>query len=267
MNRPPVILSFGGGVNSTALLVGLHERGYVPDLVLFADTGAEKPETYRHVVAVKEWLLDRGGPEILYVQNDGSHGTLEKECLTKKTLPSLAFGWRKCSEKYKHRPMHKYLRHWPRALETWKAGNKVIRLIGYDAEEEHRRVGGSIKEDRWYAYRHPLIDWVWGREDCKEAIRRADLEVPTKSSCYFCPASTKKEIRRLAQQHPNLVKRALAMEELAMPSLRTSKGLGRQWSWASFLSAENAQPGLFPDSTTTPCMCFDGAGRESDESE
>jgi len=39
------VLSFGGGVNSTALLVGLCGRSQAPSLVLFADTGSELPET------------------------------------------------------------------------------------------------------------------------------------------------------------------------------------------------------------------------------
>lgn len=39
------VLSFGGGVNSTALLVGLCSHNKPPSLVLFADTGLELPET------------------------------------------------------------------------------------------------------------------------------------------------------------------------------------------------------------------------------
>jgi len=35
-----IMVSFGGGVNSAALLVGMHERDERPDAILFADTGA-----------------------------------------------------------------------------------------------------------------------------------------------------------------------------------------------------------------------------------
>ena len=34
------IVSYGGGANSTALLVGLHQHRIPVDLILFADTGA-----------------------------------------------------------------------------------------------------------------------------------------------------------------------------------------------------------------------------------
>ena len=40
------MVSYGGGVNSTALLVGLHQHRIPVDLILFADTGAEHPHTY-----------------------------------------------------------------------------------------------------------------------------------------------------------------------------------------------------------------------------
>ena len=33
------MVSYGGGVNSTALLIGLHQHRIPVDLILFADTG------------------------------------------------------------------------------------------------------------------------------------------------------------------------------------------------------------------------------------
>ena len=42
-------VSFGGGTNSTAMLCGMYERGIKPDLLMFADTGSEYPQTYEHV--------------------------------------------------------------------------------------------------------------------------------------------------------------------------------------------------------------------------
>ena len=43
------MVSYGGGVNSTALLVGLHQHRIPVDLILFADTGAEHPHTYAYL--------------------------------------------------------------------------------------------------------------------------------------------------------------------------------------------------------------------------
>ena len=39
------VISYGGGVDSTAMLVGLYQRGVPVDLILFADTGGKLPET------------------------------------------------------------------------------------------------------------------------------------------------------------------------------------------------------------------------------
>ena len=42
------MVSYGGGANSTALLIGLHQHRIPVDLILFADTGAEHPHTYAY---------------------------------------------------------------------------------------------------------------------------------------------------------------------------------------------------------------------------
>ena len=41
----PLVVAYGLGVNSTAMLGEFANRGVRPDLILFADTGGEKPET------------------------------------------------------------------------------------------------------------------------------------------------------------------------------------------------------------------------------
>ena len=43
------IVSFGGGTNSTAMIIGMYRKKIPVDLILFADTGGERPCTYEHV--------------------------------------------------------------------------------------------------------------------------------------------------------------------------------------------------------------------------
>lgn len=50
------IVSFGGGTNSAALIVGLQKNNIPVDLITFADTGAEHPHTYRFIEQMNEWL-------------------------------------------------------------------------------------------------------------------------------------------------------------------------------------------------------------------
>lgn len=52
-----------------------------------------------------------------------------------------------------------------------------------------------------------------------------------KSSCFLCPSMTQQEILYLKKHYPDLFRRAVALEENAMPYLKTVKGLGRNYSW------------------------------------
>ena len=50
------IVSFGGGTNSAALLIGLYKHKIPIDLITFADTGAEHPHTYQFIRQMDKWL-------------------------------------------------------------------------------------------------------------------------------------------------------------------------------------------------------------------
>ena len=47
--RPPVIAAWGMGLDSTAMIIEWIARGRPLDLVLTADTGSERPETYDYL--------------------------------------------------------------------------------------------------------------------------------------------------------------------------------------------------------------------------
>lgn len=238
------VASFGGGVNSTAMLIGMYELGELkPDLILFADTGGEKSETYQHVLAMNDWLHDRHWPRIMTVREE--RFTLEQECLTAHTLPSIVFGMRSCSDKFKIRPQERYLK----ALGI----TEHTKLIGFDANESHRV--GSFPSPR----RYPLIEWGWGREECIAAIRRSGLKIPPKSSCFFCPEMKEQEILSLGRTDPELLKRALAMERNATKLIHI-KGLARTHSWQQVIEFHRDQTTMLmpPRANHIPCMCYDG---------
>ena len=179
------ILCYGGGTNSTALLVECVKRQIEIDLILFADTGGEKPHTYKYLKLFSKWLLKYGMPEITRVQRtniNGSFITLEGYCLQKNQLPSLAYGFKSCSQKHKIQPQDKYLNNWQPAKAAWKRGEKITKLIGYDADEPHRAKSFS---DKKYVLEYPLIDWGMGRDECVKSIEEAGLPLPGKSACFF----------------------------------------------------------------------------------
>lgn len=246
----PVVVSLGGGVNSTAMLVLLLAQGRRPDLILFADTSAELPGTYHHVEHVlPPWLRDHDFPPITHVRGMLQHAsTLEEDCLKRAAMPSLAYGRRACSDHWKVRPQRRYLQDWEPARKAWYDGESVTFLIGYDFSECHRH---PVVATRQYAYEYPLLAAKWTRQRCRDAILTVGLPIPPKSACFFCPAYTKPEVLRLSLRHPDLFERACRIEDIALASGNAAylKGLGRHWSWRSLISADRAQLRLFSETT------------------
>jgi hypothetical protein len=267
----PLVVAYGLGVNSTAMLVEFANRGIRPDLILFADTGGEKPESYRYLPVVQEYLKQVGFPPVVTVQYEpktAPYRTLEGQCLHTGTLPSLAYGGKSCSLKWKRSCSDRYvLRHFPPA-DLVGRGRRVVRAIGFDAGESRRTYagvvkasgldagethrltgaepragepGGKLSREAWldqkvFTYWYPLAsDWGMDRAACERSIRDAGLPVPVKSACWFCPASKKHEIVWLREHHPELLVRALAIEANARPHLKSVVGLGRSFAWADFL--------------------------------
>ena len=93
----PLVVAYGLGVDSTAMLIEFARRGVRPDLILFADTGGEKPETYTYLPVIQEYLARAGFPAVVtvrYAPTRAVYDTLEAQCLHTGTLPSLAYGGR-----------------------------------------------------------------------------------------------------------------------------------------------------------------------------
>jgi hypothetical protein len=269
-----IAVSFGAGVDSSAMLVALKVAGVRPDIITFADTGGEKPSTILHVERMNAVLSAWGWPLIdtcrkVPLASTGYHD-LFGNCWANETLPSLAFGMKSCSIKWKQVPQDQYLKGvtrgpnrcephpvWQRYQET---GQRIVKLIGYDmGRADVRRSKNLPASDADFDYLYPLQILGWERTDCVDAITRvlgADM-VPIKSACFFCPASKPWELFWLAACHPEMLERALDLERRALtgrhsrfdemkfgaswedlvrttdrfPSSATSVGLGRSFAW------------------------------------
>lgn len=231
----PLVVNFGAGVDSTAILVGLvrlHRLGYSaarPDLVLFADTGNELAETYEHVETFSAWLVAQGFPAVTRVsrpdniRTKANYATIVENCLANETLPSEAFNLGSCSMKWKHEPMDAFLRGRKRPYQRgWLDANgydvKPTKLIGYDATESasgKRSKWAKVSETDEAFFAYPLVVWGWSRLDCMEAIRAEGLEVPHKSACALCPNQKPAELAAMRTDNPSLLFRALVVEDVA----------------------------------------------------
>lgn len=240
----PVELAYGVGVDSTALLIEKVGRGERIDLVLTADTGVEKPATYAYLDVIRPWMEARGiRHEIVsYVPKRFKHwppyyGLLEM-CLTNATLPSKSLGGSSCSLKYKKAPQDAFLANWQPAIDAWNRGQRVRRLIGYDAgPRDTLRANHALSiDDPLYDCEYPLRKWGWDRDDCTTRIVAEGLPVPPKSACWLCIANQPQEIRELPRWCLRLI---VLVEARAAPRLHTVEGLWRR--------STKARPGSMTD--------------------
>lgn len=306
-----IIVNYGGGTNSTALLVEAHRRGLRPDVIVFSDTGNEMPHTYAYLETMAAWCARVRFPVIDIVRwerKDGSFITIEESCLAAEDMPSKAYGYAGCTSKWKQQPIDKFIKNHPMVLEAWARGQTLDRWIGYDADEPVRAERAMAKnpqplksstktgkngkpktpkllrklhviQDRlglahtevlgfgaaMVRWRAELLAWDMGREECVAVIERAGLPQPGKSSCFFCPSMKKHEIDWLAEHHPDLLARALRIEDRALARNAESgrvtsiAGLGRNFSWRAYI--EKQAEALAAGEIVEPeCGCYDGGG-------
>lgn len=261
VHRSPVVVNYGGGTNSTALLIEAVNRGIRVDRVVFSDTGSERPETYQYLDTMDAWLLARGYPpieRIRWIRQDGTFVALHDWCFEHDQLPSKAFGYAGCTSKWKQQPIDKHLT-WAFA-KTFESGLVVERWIGYDADEPQRArrmLAKNPHPEKW-RWRAPLVEWDMGRDECVAAIDAAGLPRPGKSSCWMCPSMKKPEIIELGKKHPTLADAALRMEaqwrERNRPEHSTHQGLGRNFAWSDVLGGRACGIEVIEED----CGCYDG---------
>lgn len=238
LNRDLNILCYGGGINSVALLLECTSQGIIFDAILFADPGSEKTASYEYTSVINNWCKHNGQPKITTVKQVNKIGEfvgLYKECIDACTLPSIAFGFKSCSQKFKQFPQNKFCNNWSLAQEAWSKGFKVRKYIGFDADESYRT--NRLFDDVKYTCIFPLVEWDWGRPECKYRIINAGLPIPPKSSCTFCPSMKPYEIIDLYENERQAFYEAAIMERLAQPNLSSVKGLGRSFSWWQLIKA------------------------------
>lgn len=199
-------INFGGGLNSTALIIECRNRGLHPDWILFADTGSEFPGTLEHVAAMKEWCAGWAELTIVrWIRKDGSFESIHDNALRTHYLPSKAYGNAGCTWKWKIAPMDKW-----RKAHGFDQG---CFAVGYDAGEQSRikkacQRGDDQKLTPWY----PLVAWGINREGCRKIAESAGFFVG-KSSCFMCPNMKKQEWSELKANHPSLYSIALKIED------------------------------------------------------
>jgi len=190
------VLSYGGGVNTSALMVLLVQKKMPFDVAVFADTVAELPETYSYLKVARDYL-DKNGVELKVVRS--KTGSLYDTCKRRGVVPSKI--WRWSTRDYKITPIHAFYR---------SLGTQIIEYLGIAYDEIERM---KPSREHYITSKFPLVDFKMTREDCIKVIKEADLPIPVKSGCFFCPFQDIPRWRELYVKHNDLFLKAMELEE------------------------------------------------------
>lgn len=190
------ICGISGGKDSSALAVYLQDK--VPEMeYFFCDTGAELPETYEYLIRLEVML---GKPITRLNANRGFDHWFE---IFRGTLPSPQMRW--CTKNMKIKP-----------IEDWIGDAPACSYVAIRADESNRK--GYISTKPNIKTRFPFVEEGIDRDGVMQILADAGLGVPayyewrTRSGCYFCFYQRKAEWIGLAERHPELFERAVAIE-------------------------------------------------------
>lgn len=251
-------ISYGGGVQSTALVVLAATGRIEADVALFANVGddSEKPKTiqYVHEVAIP-WAAERGFPihELQRVRRDGTVETLHQQLNADSRTINIpvrmangAPGNRNCTHTFKMAVVRRWLK-----AHGASAANPADVLIGISTDEIER--ASNRRDEPIESPHYPLIDLGLDRAACAQIIRDAGLPVPPKSACYFCPLHNRQAWAEMRRDEPDLFEKSVQLERVL--NIRRDK-LGKDHVFLTrygrplneaISEAQATLPGLEPD--------------------
>ena len=218
------VCGISGGKDSSALAVYMRDK--VPDMeYFFCDTGAELPETYAYLAKLEVVL----GKKIVRLNSTRSFDHYFE--VFRGTLPSPQMRW--CTSMLKIKP-----------LEDWIGEDEVISYVAIRADEKSRTGYVSTKPNIKTVF--PFIDNDVDHTGVIKILEDAGINLPdyykwrTRSGCYFCFFQRKSEWVGLADNHPDLFKRAVAIEQKILKdagvagdvNFKSSGMKGRQYTWS-----------------------------------
>jgi hypothetical protein len=201
------VISYGGGVQSTALVVlSLSEQWRVDEIVHVDLMDAESPATREYVALFGDWLRREHGRDITIIERDLYGDMLARPGFTPVPWRGKYERFilsRQCTRQYKVQPLQRY-------LYDRYPGECIRLMLGISVDEYHRMRDSSAAR---IEHVYPLVDRRLARWQCRDIIERAGLAVPSKSSCWFCPYRSSASQWALVQRYPDLVGMARVLED------------------------------------------------------
>ena len=212
------VVSCSGGKDSTALVIGMYERGMHIDEVIGCNEGYWWPEAVEAFNKVGEIT----GYKMTMLEPDESHQfdylMYDKPITKGKREGEKGYGWpnmlsRWCTTFCKARVIDGY-------LAPLKESHTVIQYIGIAADEAQRtnKVAGV---DMQIVKRYPLVDWGMTENDCLKFCYDRGITWNglykhfNRMSCWLCPLQGLKSIRSLYKYYPDKWEQLKAMDDRA----------------------------------------------------
>jgi 3'-phosphoadenosine 5'-phosphosulfate sulfotransferase (PAPS reductase)/FAD synthetase len=190
------ILGLSGGKDSTALAILLHKE-YPQMEYFFCDTHKELPETYEYLdriearlgIKIQRLSEERGFDHWLDVYGG--------------FLPSPNSRW--CTKQMKIIPLEKFI-----------GDDEAVSYVGIRADENR---DGYVATKPNITPVFPFKEQGLVKADILQLLEESGIGLPdyyrwrSRSGCYFCFFQRKYEWVMLAQEHPDLFKKALDYEQ------------------------------------------------------
>lgn len=215
----PRIISYGGGVQSTAMIVLAVTGEIDADGAVFVNVGdrAESPETLGYVrdVAIP-WAAGHGFTvtEVRRIARNGQpfadlyDYTIDTN---NRSIPipvrgaNGAPGRRSCTVDWKIKVIERHIRSLGATVDA-----PVDVLVGISTDEIERAKpwpGRSVQRQVW-----PLLDLGISRDRCRTIIADAGLPIPPKSACWFCPMQSPRSWAETRRDNPDRFTQAVEFE-------------------------------------------------------
>ena len=226
------VFSFGGGVQSTAVLCLAAQNKAQYDHFVFAHVGtdSENPDTLDYIERYAKPFCEAHGLSFVTVQKTvrgikdpvtlvGELRRAKKSVIIPVRMAgSGALGNRNCTTDFKIRVIDKFIK----STKTERAIVGLgISLDEFDRARDtnwHDVESVTAKTPRklgfWKRREYPLLDLRLNRASCLALITSMGLPVPPKSSCFFCPFHDKTTWIELKRKRPDLFAQAVEIEKV-----------------------------------------------------
>tara|TARA_R100000655_G_scaffold75355_1_gene114224 strand:+ start:1173 stop:2036 length:864 start_codon:yes stop_codon:yes gene_type:complete len=241
------VLSFGAGVQSTALLL-MSCKKLLPtlDYCIFADVGNEPKKVYDHLEWCKKEAAKYSIPVITVkwtekgLKDDVLDNIGRKDGGRVVSLPYFSaktkgnvdgIVMRQCTGDYKIKPIIKFLREEVLGLKPRQRAPKkpvIEQWLGISFDESPR---AKPSLEKWKTHVFPFLDWgidapmskTWRRYQIINWLKEnyPQIEVP-RSACIICPFHSNEEWRRV-KENPKEWEEACKFDEAIRQDKRVRK--------------------------------------------